>query len=60
MIRWLLIGAMFFGLGTGLQRGWITIDWCRFLAETKLPTLNNLQPDATPVCPAPPAGVSPP
>lgn len=50
---------MFFALGTGVQRGWITIDWCRFLAETKLPTLNNLQPDATPVCPPPASGVSP-
>ena len=31
---------MFFGLGTGLQRGWISIDWCRFMADTKL--LENL------------------
>jgi hypothetical protein len=46
---------MFFALGTGLQRGWITVDWCRFQAETKLPILNNLSPGATPVCP-PPAG----
>ncbi|MCP9772387.1 hypothetical protein KBY66_07075 [Synechococcus sp. Tobar12-5m-g] len=59
MIRWLLIGSMLFGLGTGLQRGWITIDWCRFMAETKLPTLNSLQPDATPVCPPPATAVSP-
>jgi hypothetical protein len=59
MIRWLLIGSMFFALGTALQRGWITIDWCRFMAETKLPTLNKLSPDATPVCPPPAAGVSP-
>ena len=51
MIRWLLIGSMFFGLGTGLQRGWISIDWCRFMADTKLPTLNNLSQEATPVCP---------
>jgi hypothetical protein len=59
MIRWFLIGSMFFALSTGLQRGWITIDWCRFLAETKLPTLNNLSPDATPVCPPSAAGVNP-
>lgn len=42
---------MFFGLGTGLRRGWVAIDWCRFLADTNLPTLTNPQPDATPVCP---------
>ncbi|APD48119.1 hypothetical protein BM449_07495 [Synechococcus sp. SynAce01] len=52
MIRWLLIGSMFFGLGTGLRRGWVAIDWCRFLADTNLPSLNSLQPEAPVVCPS--------
>lgn len=37
----------------GLERGWITVDGCRFMQDTKLPTLQNLQPDAAGVCPKP-------
>ncbi|NQV10556.1 MAG: hypothetical protein HQ527_05235 [Cyanobacteria bacterium] len=51
MIRWLLIGSMVFGLSTGLRRGWVAIDWCRFLADTNLPSLNTLQPEAAAACP---------
>jgi hypothetical protein len=52
MFRWLLIGLFVFGMGTGLQRGWVTIDGCRFMRDMRIPTLNDLSPDATPVCPS--------
>ena len=53
MFRWFLIGLTVVGAATGLERGWITVDGCRFMQDTKLPTLKNLQPDAAGVCPEP-------
>ncbi|MBC1260358.1 hypothetical protein FQK07_03585 [Synechococcus sp. BSF8S] len=51
MIRWLLLGGLVLGLGQGLQKGWVVIDWCRLKRDLSIPTLNDLQPLATPVCP---------
>lgn len=53
MLRWLLLGLLLFGLGTGLRRGWLVVDSCRLMQDLHIPTLNDLQPAATPVCPPP-------
>ncbi|MCP9828352.1 MAG: hypothetical protein DCF18_01395 [Cyanobium sp.] len=59
MFRWFLIGLAVVGTAVGLERGWVTVDGCRFMQDTKLPTLKNLQPDAAGVCPEPGADASP-
>jgi uncharacterized membrane protein YedE/YeeE len=39
MLRWLIVGSLVFGLGTGFQRGWIKVDWVKMAADTNLPFL---------------------
>ena len=37
MLRWLLLGGLLLGLGTGLSKGWIELRWGRLLADLGLP-----------------------
>lgn len=37
MVRWLLVGLMLFGLGTGLQRGWLQVRWGLMLRDLGVP-----------------------
>lgn len=39
MIRWLLVGSLLFGLGTGLQRGWIQVNWSALAKDLDMPFL---------------------
>lgn len=41
MIRWLLVGSLLFGLGTGLRRGWIEVNWALLAKDLNLPFLND-------------------
>lgn len=52
MIRWLLGGLLLLGVATGLSRGWIVLDTCRMLRDLNVPTIQDLQKDAAPVCPS--------
>lgn len=33
MLRWLLLGLLIFGLGTGFKNGWLQVDWRRLLED---------------------------
>ena len=37
MLRWLLLGVLLFGMGTGLNRGWLRVDWALMVQELGLP-----------------------
>jgi hypothetical protein len=37
MIRWLLLGLLLYGLGTGLQRDWIRLNWTKLGEDLHLP-----------------------
>ena len=37
MLRWLLLGGLLLGLGTGLSKGWIELRWGRLFADLGLP-----------------------
>jgi hypothetical protein len=35
------MGLLLFGLGTGLQRGWLIVDWNRLNQDLKIPSLGT-------------------
>jgi hypothetical protein len=37
MVRWLLLLALLWGMGTGISRGWIELRWGRMLQDLGLP-----------------------
>jgi len=41
MLRWLLIGILLFGLGTGLRQGWIELRWGRMLQALGVPYVSD-------------------
>jgi hypothetical protein len=43
MIRWLLVGLLLLGLGTGLQKGWLIVDWRRMGQDLNIPSLKEGQ-----------------
>lgn len=43
MIRWLLVGLLLVGLGKGLERGWLLIDWRRIGQDLNMPSLGEPQ-----------------
>ena len=43
MIRWLLVGSLLFGLGTGLRRGWIQLNWSMLADDLNMPFLSDEQ-----------------
>jgi len=36
MLRWLLLGAMVYGLGTAFGNGWLEVQWERLLDDAGL------------------------
>lgn len=52
MVRLLLMGLLLFGLGTGLQRGWLQVRWGLMLKDLGVPFVAD---DPAPACkPEPP------
>jgi hypothetical protein len=52
MVRWLLVGLLLLGLGTGLQRGWLQVRWGVMLRDLGLPSVADGQAaDCEPVSP---------
>lgn len=43
MIRWLLLGLLLWGLGTGLQRDWIRLNWTKLGEDLHLPFSDQLK-----------------
>ena len=64
MLRWLLLGLLIFGLGTGFKNGWLQVDWRRLLEDAGLDLGDPEQPMhlhdnpllRPPAPPAPPEG----
>jgi hypothetical protein len=44
MLRWLLVGSLVFGLGTGLRRGWIEVNWNKLAEDLNAPYLTSPEP----------------
>ncbi len=42
MIRWFLLGLLLLGFGSGLQRGWVVINWGRMAQDLNMPVLNDV------------------
>ena len=42
MVRWLLLGLLFCGFGTGLGNGWFVVHWSQLLREAGL-IFNDLE-----------------
>ena len=41
MFRWLLVGLLLVGLGYGLKREWLRIDWVRINQDLRIPSLDG-------------------
>jgi hypothetical protein len=52
MLRWLVLGGLVLGLGTGFSKGWIEMRWGRLLADLGLPYVAD--PGDLGDCPPPP------
>jgi hypothetical protein len=37
MLRWLVLGGLVLGLGTGFSKGWLELRWGRLLGDLGLP-----------------------
>ena len=50
MLRWLVIGLLLFGMGTGLRQGWIELRWGRLLQDFGVPYVSDPadSPDCSP------------
>jgi hypothetical protein len=57
MLRWLVLGGLVLGLGTGFSKGWIEMRWGRMLADLGLPYVAD--PGDLGDCPPPPRAASP-
>ena len=44
MIRWLMVGTLLIGLGTGLRRGWISVEWKAISEDLNMPFLIEKDP----------------
>jgi hypothetical protein len=44
MMRWLLLGLLFFGLGTGLRNGWLVVHWSQLLHDAGLTFIDPEKP----------------
>lgn len=44
MVRWLLVGALFLGLGAGFRNGWITVNWVKMTQDLGVPFLADPDP----------------
>jgi hypothetical protein len=56
MLRWLLLGGLVLGFGTGLSKGWIELRWGRLLGDLGLPYVAD--PADLRSCPPPAADSS--
>ncbi len=43
-MRWLLLGLLLFGLGTGLRNGWLVVHWSQFLRDAGLTFIDPEKP----------------
>jgi hypothetical protein len=37
MLRWLLLGLVLYGLGAGIQKGWVEVRWHQMFYELGVP-----------------------
>jgi len=44
MLRWLLIGVLVFGLGTGMRDGWVIVKWPQLLHNLGLKDIDPNKP----------------
>ncbi len=44
MLRWLLVGLLFAGIGIGFQRRWVQVDIRRFANDVNMPFLADPDP----------------
>ena len=44
MLRWLLVGTLIYGIGTGLKNEWIVINWSQFLHEVGFTSVDPEKP----------------
>ena len=52
MLRLLVIGLLIYGLGTALRKGWLEVQWSRFLHDAGLTFIDPerpLKPEEVPV-----------
>ena len=44
MLRWLLLGFLLFGFGTGLRDGWLVVKWSQLLHNVGFTDIDPQQP----------------
>lgn len=44
MVRWILLGSIFFGLGLGVRNGWVEIHWEKMAQDLNVPFLTDPEP----------------
>ena len=44
MLRWLVLGMLIFGLGTGLRDGWVIVKWSKLLHSVGFTSVNPEKP----------------
>ena len=50
MLRWLLLGLLIYGLGAGIQRGWVDVHWNRMFYELGMPGVPPPPPEVPADC----------
>jgi hypothetical protein len=43
MVRWFLLACLLLWLGSGLQNGWIVVNWDKMITDLNLP-IDKFQP----------------
>jgi len=44
MLRWLLLGFLFYGIGVGLHDGWLVVKWSQFFHEIGFTSVDPEKP----------------
>ena len=44
MFRWLLIGVLIYGIGTGLKDGWLVVKWSQFFHDAGFTSVDPNEP----------------
>ena len=54
VLRWLLVGSLFVGMGLGLRNGWVEVRWEKMAQDLNMPFLaepdpfRGLRPESVP------------